>query len=115
MTKGADGSGEAPGSAAGGAIDLSALDGVIGYQLRRAQLAVFDDFIRAFAEHHIRPSHYGALTAIERNPGSSQAAIAQSLGNQAVELRQNGRRVRKARAGRPPRRSPPIAAPTPCI
>ncbi len=80
MTKGADGSGEAPGSAAGGAIDLSALDGVIGYQLRRAQLAVFDDFIRAFAEHHIRPSHYGALTAIERNPGSSQTAIAQSLG-----------------------------------
>jgi DNA-binding MarR family transcriptional regulator len=64
----------------GGMIDLSALGDVIGYQLRRAQLAVFDDFIRAFAEHNIRPSQYGALTAIERNPGSSQAAIAQSLG-----------------------------------
>jgi DNA-binding MarR family transcriptional regulator len=61
-------------------IDLSALGDVIGYQLRRAQLAVFDDFIRAFAEHNIRPSQYGVLTAIERNPGSSQAAIAQSLG-----------------------------------
>jgi len=65
---------------AGGPIDLSALADVIGYQLRRAQLAVFDDFIRAFAEHDIRPSQYGALTAIDRNPGSSQAAIAQSLG-----------------------------------
>ena len=64
----------------GGLIDLSALGDVIGYQLRRAQLAVFDDFIRSFAEHNIRPSQYGALTAIERNPGSSQAAIAQSLG-----------------------------------
>jgi DNA-binding MarR family transcriptional regulator len=61
-------------------IDLSPLVDVIGYQLRRAQLAVFDDFIRSFAEHNVRPSQYGVLTAIERNPGSSQAAIAQSLG-----------------------------------
>jgi DNA-binding MarR family transcriptional regulator len=65
---------------AAGQIDLSPLIDVIGYQLRRAQLAVFDDFIRAFAEHNIRPSQYGVLTAIDRNPGSSQAAIAQSLG-----------------------------------
>jgi DNA-binding MarR family transcriptional regulator len=65
---------------AGGQIDLSALSDVIGYQLRRAQLAVFDDFIRSFAKYNIRPSQYGVLTAIDRNPGSSQAAIAQSLG-----------------------------------
>jgi DNA-binding MarR family transcriptional regulator len=65
---------------AGGLIDLTALVDVIGYQLRRAQLAVFDDFIRSFAAHDIRPSQYGVLTAIDRNPGSSQAAIAQSLG-----------------------------------
>jgi DNA-binding MarR family transcriptional regulator len=65
---------------AAGPIDLSPLFDVIGYQLRRAQLAVFDDFIRSFAEHNIRPSQYGVLTAIDRNPGSSQAAIAQSLG-----------------------------------
>jgi DNA-binding MarR family transcriptional regulator len=65
---------------AGGRIDLSALVEVIGYQLRRAQLAVFDDFIRSFAAHNIRPSQYGVLTAIDHNPGSSQAAIAQSLG-----------------------------------
>lgn len=62
------------------AIDLSVLGEVIGYQLRRAQLTVFDDFIRSFAEHNIRPSQYGVLTVIERNPGSSQAAVAQSLG-----------------------------------
>jgi DNA-binding MarR family transcriptional regulator len=65
---------------AGGQIDLSTLIDVVGYQLRRAQLAVFDDFIRSFAAHKIRPSQYGALTAIDRNPGSSQAAIARSLG-----------------------------------
>jgi DNA-binding MarR family transcriptional regulator len=61
-------------------VDLSMLGDAIGYQLRRAQLAVFDDFIRSFTEHNIRPSQYGVLTAIERNPGSSQAVIAQSLG-----------------------------------
>jgi DNA-binding MarR family transcriptional regulator len=65
---------------AGGSIDLSPLVDLIGYHLRRAQLAVFDDFIRSFADHDIRPSQYGVLTAIDRNPGSSQAAIAQSLG-----------------------------------
>jgi DNA-binding MarR family transcriptional regulator len=61
-------------------IDLSQLTALIGYQLRRAQIAVFDDFIRAFASHDIRPTQYGVLTAIDCNPGSSQAAIAQSLG-----------------------------------
>jgi DNA-binding MarR family transcriptional regulator len=80
MASDTDSSGDASTSDAVGPVDLSALVGVIGYQLRRAQLAVFDDFIRAFAEHNIRPSQYGVLTAIDRNPGSSQAAIAQSLG-----------------------------------
>ncbi len=61
-------------------IDLSKLTGLVGYQLRRAQIAVFEDFIRSFAPHDIRPTQYGVLTAIESNPGSSQAAIAQSLG-----------------------------------
>jgi DNA-binding MarR family transcriptional regulator len=71
---------EAAAPDAGAPVDLSPLFDVIGYQLRRAQLAVFDDFIRSFAAHNVRPSQYGVLTAIERNPGSSQAAIAQSLG-----------------------------------
>jgi DNA-binding MarR family transcriptional regulator len=61
-------------------IDLSKLTDLVGYQLRRAQIAVFDDFIRSFAPYDIRPTQYGVLTAIESNPGSSQAAIAQSLG-----------------------------------
>lgn len=70
----------APRAASGQEIDLSKLTDLIGYQLRRAQIAVFDDFIRSFAPYDIRPTQYGVLTAIESNPGSSQAAIAQSLG-----------------------------------
>ncbi|HLH48788.1 MAG TPA: MarR family winged helix-turn-helix transcriptional regulator [Roseiarcus sp.] len=70
----------APRAAGGQEIDLTKLTDLIGYQLRRAQIAVFDDFIRSFAPYDIRPTQYGVLTAIEGNPGSSQAAIAQSLG-----------------------------------
>ncbi len=70
----------APRAADGQEIDLSKLTDLVGYQLRRAQIAVFDDFIRSFAPYDIRPTQYGVLTAIESNPGSSQAAIAQSLG-----------------------------------
>ena len=64
----------------GGLINLSSLNEVIGYRIRWAQLAVFDDFIRSFADHNIRPTQFGVLTTIGGNPGSSQAAIAQSLG-----------------------------------
>jgi DNA-binding MarR family transcriptional regulator len=69
-----------PPPASGREVDLSQLTALIGYQLRRAQIAVFDDFIRSFAIHDIRPTQYGVLTAIDCNPGSSQAAIAHSLG-----------------------------------
>jgi DNA-binding MarR family transcriptional regulator len=69
-----------PHLANGQQVDLSKLTDLVGYQLRRAQIAVFDDFIRSFAPYNIRPTQYGVLTAIESNPGSSQAAIAQSLG-----------------------------------
>jgi DNA-binding MarR family transcriptional regulator len=79
-TVGEAGGAPTPQTAASQDIDLSQLTELIGYQLRRAQIAVFDDFIRAFASHDIRPTQYGVLTAIDCNPGSSQAAIAQSLG-----------------------------------
>jgi len=71
---------EGPSPTIGEDVDLSQLTQLVGYQLRRAQIAVFDDFIRSFAAHEIRPTQYGVLTAIDCNPGSSQAAIAQSLG-----------------------------------
>ena len=62
------------------ALDLSELKQLLGYALRRAQVAVFDDFIRSFERQDIRPTQYGVLAAIESNPGSSQATIAEALG-----------------------------------
>jgi DNA-binding MarR family transcriptional regulator len=52
----------------------------LGYILRRAQLAIFEDFIAACSVHDIRPAQYSALTIIERNPGLSQTKVAEALG-----------------------------------
>ena len=61
-------------------VDLGHLPGLIGYMLRRAQLAVFQDFARRYAEFGIRPAQYAALTIIERNPGLKQKDVSEALG-----------------------------------
>jgi DNA-binding MarR family transcriptional regulator len=61
-------------------IDMSGLERLIGYTLRRAQIAVFADFVRFFAQHDVRPTQYGVLFTIGRNPGATQASIAEALG-----------------------------------
>lgn len=53
---------------------------IVGYRLRRAQIAVFQQFIARFAEHDLRPVDYSALALIEANPGSKQIEIAKALG-----------------------------------
>src|SRR5438045_4556737 len=61
-------------------IDLGPLPELIGYVLRRAQLAVFQDFFGAFAPFDIRPAQFSVLTIIERNPGLTQTKVAEALG-----------------------------------
>lgn len=61
-------------------IDYGPLALRLGYVLRRAQLAVFQDFIAAFAAHDVQPAQYSVLTVIEHNPGLSQTQVAQALG-----------------------------------
>ena len=62
------------------AVDLGHLPGLVGYMLRRAQLAVFQDFAQTHAEVGIRPAQYAALTVIERNPGLKQKDVSAALG-----------------------------------
>lgn len=69
-----------PAPAASDAIDLGHLSGLIGYMLRRAQLAVFQDFARTYAKFGIRPAQYAVLTIIERNPGLKQKDVSEALG-----------------------------------
>lgn len=61
-------------------IDVGPLSRMIGYALRRAQLAVFDDFIASLAELNLRPAQFSVLLLLDRAPGSTQSAVAESLG-----------------------------------
>lgn len=68
------------------AIDLTPLPEMVGYALRRAQVAAFRSFTRAFAEYDIRPAQLGLLSVIERNPGLKQSEIGAALGIKRTNL-----------------------------
>jgi DNA-binding MarR family transcriptional regulator len=61
------------------AIDLGLLPELIGYHLRKAQLAVFQDFARTVGASELTPAQFAALVVIERNPGLSQTGLGQTL------------------------------------
>jgi DNA-binding MarR family transcriptional regulator len=60
-------------------LNLGVLPDLLGYRLRRAQLAVFHDFYRACADHDIRPTQYSVLTVLRHNPGVQQSRVADAL------------------------------------
>ena len=64
------------------AVRLGLLDQAVGYLLRRAQLAVFEDFARRFAALNLSPAQFSALVAIQENPARRQSDIAAALGVQ---------------------------------
>jgi DNA-binding MarR family transcriptional regulator len=66
----------------GGPLDLRGLTSIVGYPLRRAQIAVFEDFARRFAALELTPAQYSTLVAIGDNPGRNQSEIAGALGIQ---------------------------------
>jgi DNA-binding MarR family transcriptional regulator len=67
-------------------VDLGVLGSHLGYFLRRAQVAVFQDFIRTLADVDIRPAQYSVLIVIGGNLGLSQAEVAQTLGIERARL-----------------------------
>ncbi|MFZ5689802.1 MAG: MarR family winged helix-turn-helix transcriptional regulator [Pseudomonadota bacterium] len=67
-------------------IDLDILTSHLGYSLRRAQVWVFQDFIRTLAVIDIRPAQYSVLVVIGANPGLSQAELADRLGIERARL-----------------------------
>ncbi len=71
---------------AGQGADLGRLGGHLGYFVRRAQLWIFQDFIRTLAKVDVRPAQYSVLLLIEANAGLSQATLAQTLGIERARL-----------------------------
>jgi DNA-binding MarR family transcriptional regulator len=66
--------------AAAASVDFGPLDDALGYLLRRAQLAVFDSFIKEFEALGLRPATFSTLVLIDCNPGANQSAIGDALG-----------------------------------
>lgn len=67
-------------SAAGGDVQLGYLSGLLGYTLRRAQLAVFQDFIVKMKGFDLRPAQFSVLAIIQANPGLKQSRVSEALG-----------------------------------
>ncbi len=61
-------------------VDLGPLGERLGYFVRRAQVAIFQDFEATCLELDIRPVQYSILTIIETNPGLSQTSVSEALG-----------------------------------
>jgi DNA-binding MarR family transcriptional regulator len=61
-------------------VEIGALGGMIGYALRRAQLAVFEDFIATLAPLNLKPAEFSVLIMLDQSPGCKHAAIAIALG-----------------------------------
>src|ERR1700733_13051431 len=69
---------EAP--AEGSALQLGELSELLGYSLKRAQLKIFEDFLRCVAPLQLTPAQFSVLLLLEKNPGRNQTEIANTLG-----------------------------------
>ena len=69
-----------PGRERGAALDHGMLPGLLGYQLRLAQLLVFRDFERHVGNLGVSPGRVGVLALIEANPGITQGELARAVG-----------------------------------
>lgn len=63
-----------------GDIDLGLLPGLVGYQLRRAQIETFQHFAVSLGAEGMRPGWFGLLVIVANNPGLSQTQLARTLG-----------------------------------
>lgn len=61
-------------------VEMGHLPERIGYRLRRAQIAVFQDLFRELAEFSITPAEYSVLTLLAHNDAPRAGQIAEALG-----------------------------------
>lgn len=57
-------------------VELGLLPGLLGYQLRLAQRAIFADFADTLGDLAVSPGLFGMLVIIEANPGLKQTQLA---------------------------------------
>ncbi|HXY99372.1 MAG TPA: MarR family transcriptional regulator [Stellaceae bacterium] len=69
-----------PRKPADNAVELGLLKNLLGYHLRRAQVAVFQHFAQTMGEADITPGQFGVLSVIAGNAGLSQTQLGHALG-----------------------------------
>src|SRR5262245_44092091 len=62
------------------ALQMGELSELLGYSLKRAQLKVFEDFLRCVASLQLTPAQFSVLLLLDKNPGRNQTEIASTLG-----------------------------------
>jgi len=61
-------------------LDYGALADLLGYQLRRAQVAAYQNFANVLAGLNISPGQVGVLALVQANPGINQTRVGNALG-----------------------------------
>lgn len=61
-------------------IDTSYLESLIGYNARRAALAVIEVFMQRMAVYKLKPVDFSVLSLITHNPGITSSQLCSSLG-----------------------------------
>lgn len=62
------------------AVDTSYLEGLIGYNARRAALAVIEVFLQRMKVFDLRPVDFSVLSLIAHNPGITSRQLCATLG-----------------------------------
>jgi DNA-binding MarR family transcriptional regulator len=60
-------------------LDLGVLPGLLGYNIRRAQIALWRDFHRNVSKGEVRPGLFSVLVLASANPGIAQIQLARQL------------------------------------
>lgn len=67
-------------------IDTSYLEGLVGYNTRRATLVIIDHFLQHMAVYGLRPVDFSVLSLIAHNPGITSRQLCSSLSIQPPNL-----------------------------
>jgi DNA-binding MarR family transcriptional regulator len=67
-------------------VDLGGLETQVGFVLRQAQLAVFQDLLAALRPFGLRVTEFSVLTVIGASPGLKQQAVGEALQIQRPNL-----------------------------
>ena len=60
-------------------VDTSYLEGLVGYNARRAALAIIAEFLPRMAQYELRPVDFSVLSMITHNPGITSRPLCSAL------------------------------------